>query len=260
LSLVTVFYAVPAWFLLIAVIAVFAGVACAVLVLTRRALPRVDFRAHNDVVGVFTSIVGSLFTVMVAFIIAIVWQEFNVTQQRVATEVASAKDLWHIAAGFPPPLTHRLQTTMTTYARMMVDDEWPAMRHGGDSRAAEVMLSGAYEDVIRFQPSRPGEAVVQSAALQDFSALRDARQNRLDDNRRGIAPFEWGTLLLGSAAVIILCCLVGIANRRMHFVLVAAVAAMIAAAFVLIFELDYPFRGDVAVPVDLWRGFLLDHR
>lgn len=256
----TVFYAVPAWFLLTAAIAVFAGVACAALVVMRRAFPRVDFRAHNDVVGIFTGIVGSLFTVTVAFIIAIVWQEYNVTQQRVATEVASAKDLWHIAAGFPPALTQRLQSTMTTYARMMVDDEWPAMRHGSDSRQAEVMLSGAYEDVIRFRPSRPGEGAVQSAALQDFAALRDARQNRLDDNRRGIAPFEWATLLLGSAAVIVLCCLVGIANRRMHFVLVAAVAAMIAATFVLIFELDYPFRGDVAVPPDLWHDFLVDHR
>jgi hypothetical protein len=27
----------------------------------------------------------------------------------------------------------------------------------------------------------------------------------------------------------------------------------------LIFELNYPFRGDVAVPPDLWSGFALDH-
>jgi hypothetical protein len=34
------------------------------------------------------------------------------------------------------------------------------------------------------------------------------------------------------------------------------VAAMIAATFVLIFELDYPFRGDLSVAPTGWQEFL----
>jgi hypothetical protein len=257
---VTALYAIPAWLLLLLAIAVFAACACGALWLIRRTFPHVDFRAHNEVIGTFSGIVGSLFTVTVAFIIAIVWQEFDTTRQRVATEVSAAKDLWHVAAGFPAPMQARLQTTLTAYGRKMVDDEWPAMRKGGDSRDAEVMLGAAYEDVVRFRPALPGEANVQAAALSDFAVLRTSRQNRLNDNRLGIGAFEWGTLLFGSIAVMGICCMVGLPNLRAHYVFTAAVAAMIAATFVLIFELDYPFRGDVAVPPDLWRGFNIDHR
>jgi hypothetical protein len=141
----------------------------------------------------------------------------------------------------------------------MVDDDWPAMRTGGDSRRSEALLTRTLEDVARFRPEAAGQGAVQSAALQELAAIHDARHYRLDDNRRGLAPFEWGTLLLVTGAVLGFCYMVGLSSMRAHLLVTAAVAAVIACMFVLIFELDYPFRGDLAVKPDLWRGFAADH-
>ena len=252
----TALYAIPSWLLLILAIVVFAAFGCAALWAIRRVFPDVDFIEHNGIIAPFTGISGSLFAVTVAFIIAIVWQEYDGTQQRVATEVAAAKDLWHVAAGLPQPLQSRVRTTLFDYAKLMVHSEWPAMRAGGDSRPAEVELAAVYEDVVRFRPAQPGESTVQSAAIADFNQIRTTRQSRINDNRRGIGGFEWATLLFGSVIVIGLCCMVGLQNLRAHYILTAAVVAMIAATFVLIFELDYPFRGDLSVAPTGWQEFL----
>ncbi|MDB5043068.1 MAG: hypothetical protein JWN27_3794 [Candidatus Eremiobacteraeota bacterium] len=255
----TVFYAIPSWLLLTLAVLVFAALACAGLIVQRRALPKVDFHAHNDVAGLFIGVVAGLFTVTVAFIVAIVWQQFDGTTQRISAEVASAKDLWHVSAGLPAPLRAELRGMLAEYAGVMVTEEWPAMHRGGSSRRAEAIVSQAFEDTARFRPADAGSSTAQSSALRYLSEIHDARHHRLDDNSNGLAPFEWASLLLGAVMVIVLCYMVGLPNIRAHAFMTAVVAAAIASMFVLIFELDYPFRGDVAVPPDLWRGFVRDH-
>jgi hypothetical protein len=47
-------------------------------------------------------------------------------------------------------------------------------------------------------------------------------------------------------------------SLRAQLLMTGAVAAMIAATFVLIFELDYPFRGELSIEPSGWQEFLAD--
>jgi hypothetical protein len=256
----TVLYLLPSWLLLVLVIAVAAALACAGLVAVRRAFPRVDFSKHNDVGGIVLGVVGGLFGVTLAFIIAIVWQESDGTSQRVALEAGAATDLWHVASGLPDPEGRRVRADLIRYARLMVEDEWPAMRSGRTSPRAEQLLTRTFENVARYRPPNSGAANAQSASLQYLGVLHDARHHRLDDNNSGVSPFEWVILFIGALAVVGLCYMVGLPSLRAQLVMTGAVAGMIAAMFVLIFELDYPFRGDLSVSSAPWQDFAADKR
>jgi hypothetical protein len=256
LASMTVLYGVPAWLLLALAIVVGVALACAGQIAVRRAFPAVDFRAHNDVGGIVLGVVGGLFGVTLAFIIAIVWQEFDGTTQRVAVEAAAASDLWHTASGLPAPVGPGVRRNLVAYAKTMVDEEWPAMRTGGTSKRAEALLTQTFEDVARLRPANPGQSNAQSASLAYVGALHDARHHRLDDNTSGVSPFEWVVLFIGAVAVLGLCYMVGLPSLRTQLVMTGAVAAMIAVMFVLIFELDYPFRGDLSVEPAAWHEFL----
>ncbi len=256
LALLTFLYAIPSWLLLVLVIALAAALACAGQIAVRRAFPRVDFTKHNDVGGIVLGVVGGLFGVTLAFIIAIVWQEFDGTTQRVAIEAGAATDLWHVASGLGAPEGPAVRRNLVAYARLMVDDEWPAMRTGGDSPKAEQLLTRTFESVARYRPSSSGESNAQSAALQYLGVLHDSRHHRLDDNASGVSPFEWVILCIGAVAVVGLCYLVGLPELRTQLVMTGTVAAMIAAMFVLVFELDYPFRGDLSVAPAGWQDFI----
>jgi Protein of unknown function (DUF4239) len=256
----TSLYAIPAWLLLALAIVLGAGIAVAGHVAVRRAFPTVDFRTYNDVGGIVLGVVGGLFGVTLAFIIAIVWQEYDGTRQRVAVEAAAATNLWHTARGLPQPLGTEVRGNLIVYAKLMVDDEWPAMRHGGMSPQAEALLTRTFEDVARLRPRDSGSGNAQAAALAYLGALHDARHQRLADNDSGVTPFEWTILLIGAVVIVLLCYLVGIANLRAQLLMTAAVAGMIAAMFVLIFELDYPFRGELAIEPAGWQEFLVTNR
>jgi Protein of unknown function (DUF4239) len=258
--LVNALYAIPSWLLLIVAILVAGGLAAGGQLAVRRAFPRVDFSEYNTVSSIVLGVVGALFAVTVAFIIAIVWQEFDATSQRSAHEVGAASDLWHISRGFPEPAGRELRNSLIAYADLMVHDEWPMMRNGGSSERAEAVLTRTYESVARFRPANAGEANAQDLALQYLGALHDARHHRLDDNASGIMPFEWTILLVGAVVVVGLCYLIGLSNLRTQLLMTATVGAMIAATFVLIFELDEPYRGDVSVAPSGWYEFTGRHR
>ena len=257
---VTVFYALPAWLLLVLAIAFAAALAVAGHVAIRRRFPRVDFRVHNEVAGIVLGVVGGLFAVTLAFIIAIVWQEFDGTQQRVAIEGGAASDLWHTARGLPAPLGPEVRANMIAYADLMVNDEWPEMRQGRSSARAEALLTRTFEDVARFRPGDAGASNAQQASLQYLGVLHDARHHRIQDNNSGVSPFEWTILTIGAVVIVVLCYLTGLPNFRTQLFMTGAVAGMIAAMFVLIYELDYPFRGDLAISPSSFEEFAASNR
>ena len=256
----TALYTVPSWLLLLVSITVAAAAAAMVHVTIRRRFARVNFRDYNDVGGIVLGVVGGLFGVTLAFIIAIVWQEFDGTAQRVAIESAAATDLWHIARGLPAPLGPEVRANLVAYADLMVNEEWPAMRGGRSSARAESLLTRTFEDVVRFRPHDAGAANAQSAALGYLGLLHDSRHRRIDDNNSGVSPFEWTILLIGALVIVSLCFLVGLPNLRAQLLMTGAVAAMIATLFVLIFELDYPFRGDLSIAPSGWQEFIVTNR
>jgi uncharacterized protein DUF4239 len=257
---VTLLYAIPIWVLLPLAIIVAAGLACGGQLAVRRMFPNADFRPHNEVAGIVLGVIGGLFGVTLAFIIAIVWQEFDGTHQRVAVESSAAADLYHTASGLPAPLGHEVRSNLIGYAKLLVDDEWPAMRRGGSSARAEQLLTRTYRDVARFRPRDMGASNAQAAALTYLAALHDARHHRLDDNDSGVSPFEWSILLIGALTIIGLCYLVGFPDVRTQLVMTGALASTIAVMFMLIFELDYPFRGDLAIPPVGWQAFFDENK
>jgi hypothetical protein len=236
-----------------------AALACAVLLAVRKRYPDIDFRQHNELGGIVLGIVGGLFAVTLSFIIAIVWQEFDGTSQRVSAEAAAATDTWHVASGLPPDREREIRTLLLDYAATMVRDEWPAMRRGESSRHAETILTRMFESIAHYRPASAGESNVQAAVLQHLAELHDARHRRLDDNVSGVAPFEWAILFIGAAIVIGFCTMIGTVDMRAQLIMTGAVAALIAAMFVLVFQLDYPFRGDLSVSPAPWLEFLQDN-
>ena len=256
----TLLYAIPIWLLLGLAIVVAAGIACGGQLVVRRMLPGADFRAHNEVAGIVLGIIGGLFGVTLAFIIAIVWQEFDASHQRVAVESSAAADLYHTASGLPAPLGPHVRRNLVAYAKLLVDDEWPAMRRGGSSARAEQLLTRTYRDIATFHPRDMGASNAQTAALTYVGVLHDARHHRLDDNDSGVSPFEWSILGISALIIVGLCYLVGFPDVRTQLVMTGALAATIAVMFTLIFELDYPFRGDLAIPPVGWQAFFEENK
>lgn len=252
----TALYAVPSMLVLFVAMALAATVACAGLILVHTRFPRLNFGDHNPVAGPMLGIVGGIWAVMLAFVTITIWQEYDGSAERLAVESAAASDIWRAAAGLPNPEMQALRGRLVTYARELVTDEWPRMQKGGFSVRAEDQLASLFGDAARMRPRNAGEVNTQLTILQAISRLNDARRHRLLDNVSGVSPFQWTVLWIGAIAVFAYSYLMGIGNLRAHTIMIGALAVVVASMFVLIFELDYPFRGDLSVSPAPWVDFL----
>jgi hypothetical protein len=253
---VNAFYAVPAWFVLVVAMGCAAGLACFGLLVVRWRFARLNFGDHNAVAGPMLGIVGGLYAVMLAFVTVTVWQEYDGSQQRLAIEGAAAGDVWRFAVGLPSQTQRELRARVVDYARVLIDDEWPLMRRGRTSVRAEQRLAALYVVTARFHPGGAAESNAQLSILLAIANLHDARRHRLLDNTSGVAGFQWAVLVIGSVALFVYCYLMGMSNVRAHLIMVAALAVVVASMFVLIAELDYPFRGDLAIAPRPFVDFL----
>ena len=251
----TALYAIPSWSLLALTCGAAVLIAVVGQVTVHRAFNRLDFLQHNEVGGFIIAVVGTLYSVTLAFVISIVWQEYDASASRAALEAGDAATTWQIAVGLPAPLAERTRGAIARYANIMIDDEWPAMSDGRASPQADALVEGLIHDAATFRPRDAGEVNIQAQILASLTDMNRARHERLADNARGLSAFQWLILVGGGAIVVGFCYLFGLSNQNIHNIMTGSVACLIAAAFVVIYELDYPFHGDLGIPSTPWQAF-----
>ncbi|HEV2879537.1 MAG TPA: hypothetical protein VGW96_08095 [Candidatus Eremiobacteraceae bacterium] len=251
-------YNIPPLILLLAAIIVVVALACAGQIYVHRRFRSSDFVQHNEVGGFIIAVVGTLYAVLLGFLTIVIWQHFTDTQTQVSRESAAAADAWHTAVGLPYGIRSRVRHDLYTYANAMIENEWPAMRHGAYTFQADIIVMDAMATVGAYDPANTREATAQAATQQQLSILHDERIRRLSNNDSAVSWFEWLVLLIGALCVICLCWVFGLQNQRVHLLMTSAVAIVVVSILTLLFELQYPFRSAVGVPPDTWNGFI-DH-
>lgn len=227
------------------------GIALGLQVLVRRIFGEAEV-AHNEIAGFMLGVVGTLYAVVLAFVTVVVWQQYDGTSERVALETSAVGDVWHSAVGFPPARRAMLRREMLIYAKTNADEDWPLMRIGKASPRGSSLIMEATGVAGAFIPKNDAESNAQQSVMRMLNDLHDARQRRLAANATHLSGFEWLVLVIGGLVVLSLCSMFRFSNLALHSVMASSVAVMIATMFALIFELQYPFRSDMAIPADRW--------
>jgi hypothetical protein len=245
------FYSINASLGLLIVSAICVLVACGGHVLVHRAFPKTAFNEHNEVAGFVLAIVAVLYAVILGFVTIVVWEHFDQTDQRARAEVDAATDVWRLSRHLPSPIAQRLHDDVGRYATSVSTDEWPNMRNGGNPKTQAAILR-LIDDVAGFDARGEQQGNVQNRLLDRVQVVADLRRDRTYDIGSGVPGVLWLALLLGAITIACFIYLFGMKNFRVQLLLTAATAVMIGMAFGLIMELDYPFRGTVAITPERW--------
>ena len=217
------------------------------LPLFRRRISPNDQITHNDVAGPILTTIGTVLAVMMSFMVIDVWQEYDGAAQNVQAEASALSDLHHLADGFALPARVRIRGKVDKYIVEVLQIEWPLMAHGGESQAAHDTAYEILSEVAAIQPKTPGQSALQSAALDTAQRFLDARRQRIHDNRQGIPLVLWGIMMFIGTVTVLFAFYFRVDRPKAQAVMVVALAAVIAITFALIAELDYPFRGSIAL-------------
>lgn len=208
------------------------------------------FQANNDVAGSYLQTIGTLYAVLLAFVVFVVWQQHNDARESVENEANELSDLHRILQAFPETLWEPAATGLRAYQRAVVEEEWTAMGKGQASPQAEQALEDLWRAIAPIAPRTSQEEALYAEALARFNDLSDARTHRLYCGHLRLPPSLWALILTNGALLVGSMWLFGLESFGAHALMTAALAGSIAFIVYLIADLDNPFWGAWQVTSD----------
>src|ERR1700757_283535 len=90
-------------------------------------VPLEKLRTSSNEVGNYLQTLGGIYAVLLAFVVYVVWGQFNEGRGYVDREAAALVDLHRTASGLPPASRDRIQKGLRDYVDAVLADEWQAM-------------------------------------------------------------------------------------------------------------------------------------
>jgi hypothetical protein len=223
------------------------GVSVGGLLLVRRNVALATLEQHNDVAGFIIAVIGLLYGVLLAFVVIIVWQQYD-SATTDANHEAISVDVLYRDAGLFPDQTAPIRQTLRDYAHSVVNDEWHAMSdHQSDSPVTDHLIGQLLTEFRAVHIQSPEEQTFYTESVKRVYDLADARRQRLDANSNQLPIVLWIVLLAGGVITIGFTYFFGVSHFASHVLMVAALASMIALTIYLVLSLDLPFSGDLRV-------------
>ena len=220
------------------------------LAAVRRLVPAQVLREANDVTGNYLQTLGTIYAVLLAFVVFVVWQQFNDTREHVEREANELLDLVRVARGLPGEVSAPLIERARAYVETVLGPEWDAMARGDDTGLDQgaQLLDRIWDALVSYEPLSQCHTALHDAALARFNDVSDARSNRLTSSRMRI-PLALHLLLWWGAVIVIGSMYLFAVDRFvLHACMTAALAGAISHVLYVINDLDDCFGGDFQIP------------
>jgi hypothetical protein len=226
------------------------------LVLVQRLVPPDRREEQNDVAGFIFAVLGVAYAVLLAFVVIAVWQNYETAKTNVDTEANELAGVYFLASRLPEPQRTHVQDLARTYARVVVEQEWPIMERGQTSERADSLVHQLRLELLEFNPRTEGEQVLYERGLTQLHDAVDARRSRLLEVREGIPNLLWVVLVVGGVITVSFTYLFGLKSNVAHALMVAALTLLICGVLFTIGEFNNPFSGIVEIQPDAFREVL----
>jgi hypothetical protein len=213
----------------------------------RRVMPDIVKGEHNDVAGFLIAVVGVVYAVTLAFIVIVTWQRYADARTTVHHEAGALRDLYRDSQALPLTTRAELGDLALEYAREVSTDEWAALDRGEGSRAAFDLISRMFTTMSTAAPATPTQEAFLAEALARLNEVAQDRAERISVAEEGLLSILWAAIIVGGAVTIGFALLFGVSDVRLHYLMVAAFAAVLALQILVILVLSHPFSGDLAV-------------
>jgi len=230
------------------------ALAVAVSVVARRRLPREPIEASQDAVSVMFSAVGVLYTVLLAFLVVLVWEQFNGAQERTEQEATRISNLMRDSAAFPPQVRDDLQCRLITYTRSVINEEWETMAKGKSSPVTAAKYEQIWNGFYGYRPQTDHEQTFYGESISKLNELGQERRLRLISSAASIPSVMWILLVVGAVVTIAYLYLFAIPAPLLQHVMIGSVAGLLGFILFMILALDHPFSGDVKVKASAYQS------
>ena len=223
-------------------------VACLVaLALIRRFVRQERVKEANDFVAFSMTVVGTIYAVILAFMVFAVWTDYQVAQDMIEREANALIRFSRFAYNTPGDLPQKFGADILGYAHAVIDDEWPAMSRLKESAVARERLDNLFARTDDFEVKTLREQALLSQGLDALNLVSSSRRSRLNKAKDELPDILWDLLIFGAVATIGGAAFFGVGSFAQHALNTAVMAATITFVLFAINEINHPFRGMIHV-------------
>ena len=230
--------------------------ALAGMVLVRRNVTLSTLESHNEVAGFVYAVVGVIYAVLMAFIVYAVFQQHQVAEGRVEREAALLGDLYRVSSNLQEPTRGEALLILKSYARTMVEKEFPEMARGKYHEETRMQHNKLWELLYHYTPKNELDKLWFEKTLTTSLAFSNAKRDRMASANQTLPPFLWFVLYVGGFITITYSYFFGTKNIWAQGLIVIFLAGSVALVLQLIEAYDHPFSGIIRVGPDSFLMFL----
>ncbi len=186
-------------------------------------------RAFKGVSPGMLSPLGISYGLLVAFVAAQVWNDFDAARDAVNREASALRGIVLLASRLPSQPELRLITLVRRHVERSVSQEWPAMaRQRATLTMTSAPLAQALQFALSFTPARAGQKVAQGSIITAIENALEARRQRILINGSAVNAVKWSGLLLQAVCLLIAMAMIHVDNRLTAAIAMALFATGVA--------------------------------
>jgi hypothetical protein len=223
------------------------GSAATFLFLLQRVWPSASRRNQNDLVGWNVTVLGTIYGVMVGFMLFAVWSDFETANANVEAEANCLVNVVRSSRGLPLKERTQILNLSQEYVRLILAKDWAAMSRGEQSSATHPIVRQLWAVLGSSETKTVLEQASLDHTLTELARMTEHRRLRELGVNAHLPGILWLVLILGAVVTIMSACLFGAIDTSAHLLQVLLLALIISSVLVAIADIDRPFQGSVHV-------------
>jgi len=220
-----------------------------------------SFTIDLDIGGIIYGGIVAVYSILLAFIVVIVWQQYQNTGDRIQEESSKVFNLYRASYAFPDSTTgKKIRNTVIDYVNSVVSDEFPAMEHDTTSVRTQQKYNRVWDMVYTIRPATENEKIWYASMVSSVNQFGEARIIRISDIDPSLPPLMWKILLIGGFIIIIFAILFKTANNWAHFIKILMFSIIIVFNLMLVNLLDHPYKGLLKIEPEAFTKILKHYK
>ena len=217
---------------------------------TRRLIRTRRREGHNDVLIPLFLTAGTLYAVLLAFIVIAVWQSYEVAKDNVAEEASTLATMYRQTAGMPTSERTAMRTIIRNYTEAVVKDEWPVQAaNGGASPKARAWVVTLYRKFGQLKPS-VATSPISLEFLHAFSTVIADRNRRTLQANEELPAILWAGLIIGAVIVVVMSFFPYMESAGAHALMSGLMTLLILTLLGIILLFNQPFKEPMAISAE----------
>ena len=199
----------------------------------------------NDAEGIsaLLQIIGTLYSVVYAFAIYVIWGQFTSVENEIRKESGALKGLLLFSQRFKEPVREPIVRAVKTYARGVVETEWRALAAAADTDKTDKLFSAVISSVTDVKPEDEAERILYQRLLEIANQASVHRDERLALSIKRMPQTLAAFVTLTAAMILFLLFFFPFGNIVLGLVSIAITTMLLFFANFVLTDLDNPFEG-----------------